>query len=146
MSHNASMKPKFNKRFIFLCAAVLVLGLWVAGSIVLGLEYFNLRKKVDTNDAKAVIQRLNKHMETPTEEPLVATITDAIKLKEQEPFYKNAQNGDKVVIWKDKALIYRMEEDKIIDFGVVIRSQNGQEGKVAGSQVEVPQTTPSPQE
>jgi predicted membrane protein len=118
------MALQINKRMIFLIVIVLVLGLWTAGSIILGLEYFNLKKKVDNNDSKAVVQRLEKHMKVPQEEPTVATITDAIKLKEQEPFYKNAQNGDKVVIWKDKALIYRMDEDKIIDFGVVIRSQN----------------------
>jgi len=124
---------------------IVVLGLWVAGSIAIGYEYFNLKKKVDSNDAKAVIQRLEKHMTIPTgEEPLVATITDAIKLKETEPFYKNAKNGDKVVIWKEKALIYRLEDDKIVDFGVVIRSN--QQGSVAGTATVSPSPTANTEE
>ena len=120
------MSVLINKRTIIVSIIVIMLGFWVAGSIILGVEYFNLKKKVDSNDAKAVINKLSKIMDVPQEEPLVATITDAARLKEQEPFYKNAQNGDKVIIWKEKAVIYRLETNKIIDFGVVIRAQQNQ--------------------
>ena len=135
------MNHFFTKRNIFLSIGIIVLGLWVAGSIAIGYEYFNLKKKIDSNDSKAVMKQLEKHMEVPSgEEPLVATITDAIKLKETEPFYKNAKNGDKVVIWKEKALIYRVEDDKIIDFGVVIRSN--QQGSVASTEIQSPMPQP----
>ncbi len=117
------MEKKPSKKLIISVVVVIVLGLWVAGSIALGLEYWNLKQKTEKNDAKAVVEKLKVLMTVPAEEPLVATITDAIKLKQSEPFYKNAQNGDKVVIWKDKAVIYRMDQNKIVDFGVVIRTQ-----------------------
>lgn len=106
----------------------LVIAVWASATVWLGWSYYQTTQNILKNDAKQVVKKLKTLMEIPTEEPLVATITDAAKLKENEPFYKNAQNGDKVVIWREKAVIYRMESNRIVDFGVVIRQP-----EVAGS-------------
>lgn len=119
----------------------LVIAVWAGATGWLGWSYYQTQQTIQKNDAKAVVTKLKTLMEVPSEEPLVATITDAAKLKENEPFYKNAQNGDKVVIWKEKAIIYRMEQNKLVDFGVVIRQP-----QVAGAQTEAqPTASPEPE-
>lgn len=52
------------------------------------------------------------------EDPVVATITD-INLLRDKDFYKDAQNGDRVVVFASakKAYIYRPSEKKIINVG-----------------------------
>jgi len=111
-----------NKSRALKVLGIILLIAWAVGTGWLGVNYWQTRTKLENNDAKAVVKRLEKHMQVPLEEPLVATITDADKLKKDEPFYKNAVNGDKVVIWRDKAVIYRMTDDRLVDFGVVVRT------------------------
>ena len=50
------------------------------------------------------------------ETPTIATVNDATKLKSQA-FFKNAQNGDKVLIFtkEKKAYLYRPSTNKIIE-------------------------------
>lgn len=110
---------------------IALLAVWAGATAWLGWSYYQTQQNIEKNDAKMIVGKLQKLMQTPAEEPLVATITDAEKLKQNEPFYKNAQNGDKVIIWKEKAVIYRQESNKIVDFGVVIRQPQAQ---VAGDQ------------
>lgn len=90
------------------------------GGVVFIKNYFELKAYKDERDIELLKDRLGRHLALPKEEPLVATVTDVEKLKAEQPFYRNAKNGDKVFIWKDKALIYRLEEDKIIDFGIIV--------------------------
>ena len=50
------------------------------------------------------------------EVPTVATIVNVNDLQVDNPgFYGAAKNGDKLVVYSDKALIYREEENKIIN-------------------------------
>lgn len=123
---------------------VAILAAWAGATAWLGWSYYQTQQNIEKNDAKMIVSKLQKLMQTPPEEPLVATITDVEKLKQNEPFYKNASNGDKVVIWKEKAVIYRQEANKIVDFGVVIRQPQAQ---VAGDQTgpnEETETGPAP--
>lgn len=119
-------------------AMVIILAVWAGATAWLGWSYYQNQTNTSQNDAKIIVDKIRTLMEVPPEEPLVATITDAEKLKTNEPFYKNAQNGDKVLIWKEKAVIYRMEQNRIVDFGVVIRQP-----QVAGQNTQNNTTTPT---
>lgn len=56
----------------------------------------------------------------PSDTPQVATVSDVTKLHAQ-PFFKNAQNGDKVLIYAGykKAVLYRPSVNKIVEMGPV---------------------------
>jgi len=67
-------------------------------------------------EVKELVTELGKIMLIPEGEvPQIATVADITKLTEQ-PFFKNAQNGDKVVIFQSRkeAILYRPSVRKII--------------------------------
>lgn len=64
-----------------------------------------------------LVAAVGQLMVLPTDEqPTIATVTDLEKLKDQ-PFFANAQIGDKVLIYTSakKAILYRSSENKIIE-------------------------------
>jgi hypothetical protein len=77
---------------------------------------------VDTvsQDASAVpqtiLEKVKKHIVVTEEDiPYIATITNIDLVKDKNPdFYANASDGDKVVVWKDRAIIYSESKDRIV--------------------------------
>ena len=91
------------------------------------------------NDPQAILQENNKSLisnvaeltQLPeNEEPTIATVTDKSAL-ENQLFFTNAQNGDKVLIYTNaqKAFLYRPTEHKLIN----VANVNLAEGIVAGT-------------
>src|SRR5260370_34572574 len=75
---------------------------------------------------KQLTDQVGKLMMLPTDEqPTIATVTDASKLKDQ-PFFKNAKNGDKVLIYVKarKAILYDPTKNVIVDVAPVNIAQN----------------------
>lgn len=69
---------------------------------------------------ETTLSNLGKIILLPEGQPTVATIIDVEALKkDNEAFYKNAQNGDKLVVFKEQAIIYREEENKVINVAPV---------------------------
>lgn len=78
--------------------------------------------------------KVGKLIELPLdEEPTVATVTDAEKLREQ-PFFINAQNGDRVLIFTQakKAYLYRPSTNKIVEVAPVNLGNNQATGSATG--------------
>lgn len=47
--------------------------------------------------------------------PAVATVTDVELLRAQSPlFYRDAQNGDRLLVWKDKIVLYSAAQGRVI--------------------------------
>lgn len=111
---------------------------WVVAGVVLVLiiiitvvnllmftQTLNNKQSTATQDksneevATEVIDAFKKVFEVPEgENPTITVITDADKLRQQEPtFYKNAKNGDNVVIlFSTKlAVLFRKNEERIIN-------------------------------
>jgi outer membrane murein-binding lipoprotein Lpp len=66
--------------------------------------------------AKEIIEKVRRHMEIPTDpEPTVATIVDVNALKSKNDFYKNAKNGDNLIVTPARAILYDPDKDVIID-------------------------------
>lgn len=109
-------------KFLVILFVILVLGLG-------GTTYFfytkyndsqkllaNPQKLVDEQGAQVVAQ-VAKLMDLPTgEQPTVATVLDASKLKDQA-FFANAMNDDKVIIYAQakKAILFRPSTNRIIE-------------------------------
>lgn len=76
-------------------------------------------------DVTSLLKEVSSFMVLPEEVPTVATITDAEKVSAQ-PFFKNAMNGDRVIIFANakKAILYRPSEKKIIDVGAINVNSN----------------------
>jgi hypothetical protein len=66
-----------------------------------------------------------KDAEGKEERPAVAAIEDKEKVKKSNPeFYKNAENGDYLVIYKNRVIIYREGENKIMNIIPIAGSSN----------------------
>ena len=65
---------------------------------------------------KALISKVSRHIVVKQgEDPTVATIQDANVLRQQNPtFYKDAQDGDRLLIWSDKAVLYSTSRDIVL--------------------------------
>lgn len=64
-----------------------------------------------------VVKKVSNHVLLPTDEqPTLATVSDATKVKGQ-PFFRNASNGDKVLVFTQarKAYLYRPSTDLVIE-------------------------------
>ncbi|MEK7570448.1 MAG: hypothetical protein AAB515_03375 [Patescibacteria group bacterium] len=99
-----------------------ILIVWAGATAFLAFHYIrSVQDKQTTNDAAAALRQVSRHVAFDGADPAVATVTDADTLKNKDAFYKRAMNGDKLVVWEEKALLYRPSTDRIIDFGVVVQ-------------------------
>lgn len=86
-------------------------------------DYINqLQITYNANSSKSVLEKLSQIMILPNEkDPTIATIKDVQKLKSGNPeFYKNALDGDTLIIYTSMAIIYRESENKIVSFAPVL--------------------------
>lgn len=75
----------------------------------------------------AVVAKVAKLTILPAEQPTVATVSDINKLRAQ-PFFANAKNGDRVLIFKNtkKAIIYRPSTNQIVEIAPIIPGVDGE--------------------
>ncbi|MBI5018976.1 hypothetical protein HZB58_01760 [Candidatus Gottesmanbacteria bacterium] len=117
-----------HKRLIVLIIILLVaggIGYGVFRFVELSQEVARLKSSPQAaaeaakTEVKKLVEQVGKLIAVPTDEtPTVATVSDSEKLK-VNPFFQNAQNGDKVLIFTGakKAIIYRPADNKIIEVG-----------------------------
>ena len=76
------------------------------------------------------LKAVGKLIVLPEEEknPFVFTIQNAEQLASQEPFYTNAKNGDRLIVFSDRAIIYNPDDNILVNVGpVTFQSANGEE-------------------
>ena len=102
------------------------------------------QQELNQEEINMIIESVAKHIMLPEgETPTIATIEDADALAAQQSFFTNAKNGDKVLIYSDRAIIYSPERDTLVNVGPVYFQ--GEEGGVpAEGQEEL--TTPPAEE
>jgi hypothetical protein len=69
----------------------------------------------------AVIAKVKALTVLPEEEPVLFTVNDAELLKSQQAFFKDAQNGDVLLVFQNdsKALIFRESTNQIVNAGPI---------------------------
>lgn len=72
-------------------------------------------------EKNAVIAKVKALTVLPDEEPVLFTVNDANLLRSQQAFFKDAQNGDVLMVFQkdSKALIYRESTNQIINAGPI---------------------------
>ena len=137
--HNSDMKVEANAvkvgqsgKYIGIAAGAILIVAFVG---FLGYRYYLAQKELAAlksggiianseqaqEEVKKTIAAVDKLLVLPNDEqPTVATVSDVDKLKNQ-PFFTNAQNGDKVLIYSNakKAILYRPSVNKIIEIAPV---------------------------
>ncbi|KXK09623.1 MAG: hypothetical protein QY330_02150 [Candidatus Dojkabacteria bacterium] len=113
-------------------AVILFVAGWLSHSFLLSNGYLGQAEDQTTQGEVAgesiknndVAQNVAKKLLIPDDEkPTVATISDIEQLKLSNPnFYFYAQNGDRLLVYSDKAVIYRESQDIIIAIVPIKRS------------------------
>lgn len=76
----------------------------------------NAYSQTQAEEAKKIIEEVSKIFVLPqNENPTIATIIDAEKLRNTQDFFKNAQNGYKVLIYSSKAFLYDPVNKRMVD-------------------------------
>lgn len=69
-----------------------------------------------------LLLRVGRHIRLPETAPQIATVANIDSLVEQQPFFKGAKNGDKVLIYPDKVIVYDEQNDIIVNVGFLINN------------------------
>jgi len=156
---SSNKKKRFNF-FTFLIQVLilsaLIYGAWWAYShgLIKSLQN-NGQTSSAQEEIKSLLEKVSKHIILPSqEEPALATVIDASKLKQEDPFYLNAENGDKLLIWatQRRAILYSPERDLLVNVGPVLFSgtMSAPQGKIeptsSAPQVQVVESTPTSSE
>lgn len=121
-------KGKSTNLVLVIVLGVIIVLLGVA-SVYFYLQYQKVKKDpnvVAQQETDVLVKQVGKLIALPTDEtPTVATVVDKDKLKDQ-PFFANAQNGDKILIYTKakKAIVYRPSTNKLINVGPIAINQN----------------------
>jgi len=95
-----------------------------------------LKNPIDAakKEAKELLAKVRKLMVLPNEEPTVATVADVATLKKNQPFFQDAADGDKVLIFQTakKVIIYRPATNVIINVAPLIKG-DGQGNSASSS-------------
>ncbi|MEI6400272.1 MAG: hypothetical protein WCO58_02005 [bacterium] len=109
------IKQKFSK-----IALYVVLVIAVVFAVYFYIQLYTLKKNpqaISQKETSELVSKVGKLVFLPKDEvPTIATVTDPNLLKEQ-PFFVNAQKGDKVLIYAQskKAILYSVSLNKVID-------------------------------
>lgn len=82
------------------------------------------QKEANEKEIQEVIAQVSKFIILPDGAPSLATIQDVGALAEQQPFFKDAQNGDQILIYTDKAIIFSPERNILVNVGPVYAQES----------------------
>lgn len=75
-------------------------------------------------ELQALVEQVGRHIALPSEKPQIVTITNVDQLKIGQPFFTVAQNGDKLLVYTNKVILYRTSIDKVIDVAQIRSASN----------------------
>ena len=135
------MKAKALFPLLFIALVVLVVILDVQRrsaqrelkNLTVRLEQLQGNSPENQEKARTIVQKVRALIDIPQDiEPTVATIVDVDKLKERNPFYEKAKNGDFLIVTPTRAILYDETANKILDVvPVQIEQPAGAEGSVS---------------
>ncbi len=151
--NSASSKISFStcgKGALKNCIIFLVFAALIGACAWLFVNYNNAQKQVDylssltpedinEKATDELLEKIGKLILLPEDkQATISTIQDIEKLVEGEPFFEKAQNGDKVIIYNDRAIIYSPARNILVNVGPVYTQENNSQG--ANENLEIDQT------
>jgi hypothetical protein len=127
---------------LVLLVVVAVGGYYAWHANVSGGDLGNLTpgEKLSDNQVTKLIARISEFLVVPTnEQPSVTVISEADQLAQQQAFYKDAKDGQVLLVYSNRAIIYDAAANKLVNVGPVVR--NDIPAPTASSSASV---TPSP--
>lgn len=111
-----------------LIVAAIGVGGWFAYRSQSGGDLANLPDDVvrlSDEQVSEVVARVSKFIVVPEdEEPTVAVLRDTATLAERQPFYRGAKDGDILVIYSSRAIIYDPKANKLVHVGPITRAES----------------------
>lgn len=121
-------------------SAILAVALVLA--VIFGIGYYRARQELgrlanpatqqsSEKDIQNLVSKVGKLIELPTgEEPTVATVVNVEALAKEQPFYKNAKNGDRLLVYlkAQKAILYNPDKNILVNVGPVYTSVSSTAG------------------
>jgi hypothetical protein len=94
---------------------LVVFALVVGGGAYWSWQHFHAQ-----SEQQIIIEKVGKLAVLPDETPVIATVEDASRVN--QPFLKDAQNGDKTLIFPGarKVILYRPKTNQIVNMGPVL--------------------------
>lgn len=95
----------------------------VGVAVVLSLGYFAYGKFSNSVvvSQSEIVRRVSKHVELPKTDPLsVVRVDNAENLRNQNNFYKNVNEGDYILAYRNIVVVYDLRNDKV---GQVVKSR-----------------------
>lgn len=77
-----------------------------------------ISKKEYLRSGDNVTTKLGEMMVLPSAQPTIATIVDIEKLKQQSEIFKTAKNGDTVIVYPDRVIIFDTSSNRIVNMGL----------------------------
>jgi hypothetical protein len=133
-----------HKLFVGLVVVVLVgVGIWWAFSAQSGSGLANLSANTKLTDTQVqqVVANISKFLAVPSDEkPSVVVLSDVQSLAAQQQFYQGAKDGDLLVLYSNRAIIYDAAANKLVAVGPIQRNDATPSPTASGSA----QFSPSP--
>jgi hypothetical protein len=145
-SPEQAKKSNVNKVLLF------VVILLLAAVSALGFMYYKESQADSKQATQAEVRKLadtvSRLVSVPEDEtPTVATVIDAEKIKKNNPnFYKDVQNGDKMLVYSDRVILYDVSKGVVLNMVLVdttklqqtaedkLQEDSEEEGDVAGEE------------
>ena len=99
------------------------------GAVIVGIRYINksransesVSSEVTTapGSDNEVLERVGKHLVLPPEQPKVITIENVNDLRQEQPFFTQANNGDKLLVYSTRVILYDPQLDKVVDIAQI---------------------------
>jgi hypothetical protein len=109
-----------------LLIAVVAVGGWFVYQSQSGGDLANLPDdvtKLSEQQVNEVISRVSRFIVVPEDEqPTVAVLRDTAALAERQPFYRGAKDGDILIIYSSRAIIYDPKVNKLVHVGPITRT------------------------
>lgn len=73
-----------------------------------------------TDDITATVDAVSKLIVLPSgETPKVVTITNVDQLKKDQPFFSDANNGDKLLVYSKKVILFNPRTNRVVDIAQI---------------------------